>query len=50
MRWRPDLLDSADLTEAERDRAREIACEIESARADDTKDEDLTGGAGDGES
>ena len=50
VRWRPDLLDSADLTEAERDRAREIACEIESARADDTKDEDLTGGAGDGES
>ncbi len=50
VRWRPDILDSADLTEAERDRARQIASEVEFARADDTKDEDLTGGAVDGES
>jgi tRNA (guanine37-N1)-methyltransferase len=48
VRWRPDLLDGAHLTDAERELARELMEELE--EADVSTDVERLGGAGDGRS
>ena len=48
VRWRPDLLDGARLTDAERELAREMMEELE--EADVSTDVERLGGAGDGRS